>query len=1006
MNALLTNNLKSSEIIKKNLFAKSMDFRNLMKYRIRNILLVSSLYDFFIFEEDGRIYELLRKEYHGLNLSHTPELIHCPNGNEAIKKINTENRFDLIIVTQHVEDMSAVRFAKKAKKAGINIPIIYLGYDNRDMLELRESPDAKYFERLFVWQGDYKIILGIIKYIEDKLNVENDTKSIGVQVIILVEDNIRFYSSYLPLIYTEVLTQSQDLISEGINLTHKFLRMRARPKILLCSNYEEAWVYFKKYEKYILGIISDIDFERQGKRDTKAGLKFTKRIKNKYPDIPILLQSDNEKNRQRAYELEAGFLLKKSDVLLQELHRFMRRNFGFGPFIFRSKLGDEVGRAANLSELQSVLKWVPIESVVYHSLRNHFSNWLKARTEFWLANKLRPRKVEEYATYEDLRNDLIQSIKSYRLWRKRGVIVDYHKQYFERGSDIARIGNGSIGGKARGLSFVNYLLSNFEVNDVFPSVDIRIPPTVIIGSNVFDDFLEANNLLAFAMHSKNNETLRQKFIEAQNFPVDVSTNIQSFLELVGEPLAVRSSSLLEDSQGQPFAGVYETIMLPNNHPDIMFRLQQLLTAIKLIYASIFYNKSKDYIKVTSYRLEEEKMAVIIQKIVGTEHNGRYYPELSGVGKSINFYPTGKLKSQDGIVSIALGLGKAVVAGENVIKFCPKYPKTPINASTTDEILRYSQRQFYAVNLNSTSDLLNYSEDNFINTYSLEAAEKDGTLFYAGSTYSLQNHTVYDGIGRDGVRLVTFAPILKHSLFPLSDILDYLLKLGKWGMGSEIEIEFALNLSKGNNAAGFKEKPELNILQMRPLVVNDELEALDLKNNNDNDLICRSSKALGNGVVDNIRDIVFVDIDRFSRAKSREAAIEIAKLNAKFFKEKRKYLLVGVGRWGSTDPWLGIPVTWEQISNAGCIVESNFRDFNVTPSQGSHFFQNLTSFRVGYITIDAKRTNDFIDWAWLRNQKIKAQLKYVTHIRLEAPIIVKINGQENKGIVIKPFVQPK
>ncbi len=983
----------NSDFIKRNRIVKSMDFRNLMKIRIRDILLVSSLYDSFIFEEDGRIYELLRKEYHGLNLTHTPELIHCSNGNEGLKKLKNENKFDLIIVTQHIEDMTPINFAKRAGK---KIPIIYLGYDNRDMLELLESSEVHLFERIFVWQGDYRIILGIIKYIEDKLNVDDDTKIMGVQVIILVEDNIRFYSSYLPLIYTEVLTQSQDLITDGINLTHKFLRMRARPKILLCSNYEDAWKYFKKYEQYILGIISDIDFNRNGIRDPKAGLKLTKRIKNKYPDIPILLQSNNEKNRQKAYNLEAGFLLKKSPVLLQELHKFMRSNFGFGAFIFRNENGDEVGRAENLADLQSVLEWIPIESIVYHSQRNHFSNWLKARTEFWLANKLRPSKVEDHSSYEDLRQYLIGSIKSYKLWRKRGVIVDYKKKYFERGSDIARIGNGSIGGKARGLAFVNHLLTNFAVNEKFPNVDIRIPPTIIIGSNVFDDFLERNNLYEFALNSENNDLLRKKFIQAQFFPEEISDHIHSFLELVSEPIAVRSSSLLEDSQGQPFAGVYETIMLPNNHPDILYRLQQLLTAIKLIYASIFYNKSKDYIKVTTYRLEEEKMAVIIQKIVGSEHDGRFYPEISGVGKSINFYPTGKLKSKDGIVSIALGLGKIVVDGGTVIKFCPKYPKTPITGSSTDEILRYSQREFYAVNLKSNENLLSYAEDTFINKYTLDVAEKDGTLFSAGSTYSLQNHTVYDGIGRDGVRLVTFAPILKQKLFPLSDILEFLLRLGKWGMGSEIEIEFAINLAHQNN-----KKPELNILQMRPLVVNEELEALDLNNNLDDELICKSFKALGNGIVENIYDIVFIDRDKFSRAKSREAAAETAKINARLLKEKRKYLLIGIGRWGSTDPWLGIPVAWEQISNAGCIVESNFRDFNVTPSQGSHFFQNLTSFRVGYLTIDSKIKEDFVDWEWLRKQQVKTRLKYVTHLRFKNAIKVKINGQENKGIIVKP-----
>ncbi|MCX6151323.1 MAG: histidine kinase [Ignavibacteriales bacterium] len=973
-------------------------FQKLMHYKIRDILLVSSLYDSYLFEEDGRLYELLRKEYQGLNLNHSPEITHISSGAEAIEIAKEADHFDIIITTLHIDDMHVIKFAKQLREEGITIPIILLAYDNRERKELVSNFDTSIFERIFIWQGDYRLLIGIIKCIEDKMNVENDSKVVGVQSIILIEDNVKFYSSYLPIIYNELFQQSQRLLSEGVNLTHKFLRMRARPKILLCTNYEEAWGFYEKYSDSILGIISDINFKRNGVKDPISGIRFAQAVKERHADIPILLQSSNAELAEKARAVGVSFLQKGSPRLLHELREFMINNFGFGDFTFRTFDGGEVGKATNIKELEEQLKVVPAESIQYHAERNHFSIWLKARTEFWLAHRLRPRKVTDFVSVEDLRKELISSIQLYQSLRTRGITTDFAKDTFDEQNSFARIGGGSLGGKARGLGFINNLITNFNITNKFEGIDIYVPSAIVIGTDVFDQFMEDNQLIGFALNTDDDEILTKKFLSAKKFPKDIIHRLKDFLELVKVPLAVRSSSLLEDSQFQPFAGVYQTYMIPNNNTDPKIRIRELLNSIKRVYASTFYKAAKDYMKATSYRLEEEKMAVIIQKMVGSERKeGRHYPDFAGVAKSYNFYPVPPQKSSDGIALIALGLGKTVVEGGNTVRFCPKYPRHLLQFFSTKETIRNAQQDFYALNLNAFSkDCTAHPEDVYVQNYELQKSEEDLTLFTVGSTYSAENDSVYDGISRAGTRVVTFAPILKHKIFPLPEILDLLLDLGHWGMGAQIEIEFAVNLKTPPGVL-----KEFGLLQMRPMVLSSENEILIVDDLNQEDLIVQSTQVLGNGEIKDIYDIIVVDIEKFDRSKSRDVAYEVGSLNTKLLNQKRPYLLVGVGRWGSLDHWLGIPVTWDQISGAHAIVESGFKDFSVTPSQGSHFFQNLTSFRVGYFTVNSHLKEDFIDWDWLSNQPVIEELKFTKHLQFENPIIVKINGHQNKGVVLKP-----
>jgi len=675
----------------------------------------------------------------------------------------------------------------------------------------------------------------------------------------------------------------------------------------------------------------------------------------------------------------------------------MLDNFGFGDFVFRTAYGTEVGRATDLKSLEEQLHVVPDETIVFHASRNHFSNWLKARTEFGLAHHLRPHKVSDFATVNDLRQELVRALRSYQETRQRGVITEFNKETFNPHNGFARIGGGSLGGKARGLGFINTLISRYAIRDHFTEVEITVPSAIVVATDVFDRFLADNNLEAFALSTRDDRELHTRFKESPHFPQDVVKKLSDFLDIVRGPLAVRSSSVLEDSQYQPFAGVYATFMIPNNNPDHNIRLLELMQSIKLVYASTFAQRSKDYMKATAYRLEEEKMAVVIQRMVGASRNTRFYPDFAGVAKSYNFYPVPPQTATDGIVQVVLGLGRMVVDGGNTVRFCPRYPRHLMQFFSTRETIRSAQQEFLALDLPAgLNNPVPDEPDIFIKKYDLVSAEEDETLTAVGSTYSPENDTVYDGISRPGRRVVTFAPILKHRVFPLPEILELILELGTWGMGTQVEIEWAVNLKVPQGSP-----KEFALLQIRPLVLSLEREELNVDIDDAGLLICRSQQVLGNGVFDNILDIVVVDVQTFDRSKSVEVAEEISRINARLTTERRPYVIIGVGRWGSMDPWLGIPVTWDQIAGACVIIESGFKDMFITPSQGSHFFQNITSFRVGYFTVNSTMPLSFIDWEWLREQRAEEEFRFTRLLRFTEGITVRINGHKSQGVVFKP-----
>jgi CheY-like chemotaxis protein len=966
-----------------------------MRHRVMDILLVSSPYDSFVLEEAGQLSERVLGEFRNLDLHYGPGITSVATGAEALGLAREQSRFNLVVTTLQVADMNAAELARRMGEARPGIPVVALAFDNSELTDFLARHDVSALDRVFLWQGDARILVAIVKDVEDRLNVAHDTGEHGVQVILVIEDNVRYYSSLLPTIYGELLHQSQQLISEGLNLSQKILRMRARPKILLCRTFEEAWAAFSACRDDVLGVISDVEFPRDGRPAADAGLEFARMVRGPCPDVPVLLHSSRPENEARARAAGADFLLKGSPLLLQELRRFMVEYFGFGPFVFRTPEGREVARAPDLRALEDRLRSVPVESVAYHAERNHFSKWLKARTEFRLAHRLRPRTVKEFGGAEGLRRHLIEAIGEYRRERGQAVVADFDRATFAPGEpgtggtgDFHRIGGGSLGGKARGLAFMRRLLAEGGAGRGLGDVRVTVPSAVVVATDVFDRFLDNNRLRDFAIKAPD-DALGRRF-DAAAFPADVRRDLRAFVERVRWPLAVRSSSLLEDSPYQPFTGVYETVMLANDEGPVDARLDRLVRAIKRVYASAFTRQAKDYIRATPYRLEEEKMAVILQQVVGARHRSRFYPDLSGVARSHNFYPAPPLTAADGIAAVALGLGRTVVDGGACLRFSPRHPQRILQFATVAEALENSQRTFWALELGAGGEA-GLEERPF----DLEAAEEDGTLAGLASTWSSENDAVYDGTSRPGVRLVTLAPILKHRSFPLAEILDRVLSLGAWGMGAPVEVEFAANLSVPAGAPR-----EFGLLQLRPLALSREREELRIGDVAKDALVCRSARVLGNGRLE-LRDVVAVDHQRFDRAQSRETAGHLAQMNAALAAEGRPYVLLGVGRWGSRDPWLGIPVAWEQIAGAKVIVEAGFRDLRVTPSQGTHFFQNLTSFDVGYFTVNPDLGEGFVDWKWLAAQPAVREAGCVRHLRFEAPLVVTMDGQRGEGVILKP-----
>ncbi|MBT8075399.1 MAG: histidine kinase [Gammaproteobacteria bacterium] len=974
---------------------ESMQFDSLMPFRVKKILIVSSLYDLYNLREDGRLNTLVMAQYAELRLSRAPTLKRVDSGLNALEVLKT-NDFDLIIVFRSLTDIESAEFSRQVKSLNPHVPIVLLAFHHRE-LELMREQGCEAFDDIFFWNGESKMLLTIIKYVEDKKNVKADTELVGVRVIILVENSVRFYSSFLPLIYTEIVQQTSALLSESINSANRLLRMRARPKILLAENFEDALSLFHKYKKFLLGVISDIQFSKDGRIDETAGIQLAAVIKEEISDLPVLLQSSDDSKAEQADECNASFLNKRSPTLLNELSTFINENFGFGDFIFRLPDGTEIGRAGNFREMQRAVARIDGRSLIYHAERNHFSNWLMARTEFELAARLRPRKASEFDNPKDMRAYLVNTLKEFRHDRQVGVVTDFSRGHYDGHAEFLRIGEGSLGGKGRGLAFVNNLVNRFPVHNAFPGIRISVPRSAVVCTGAFDQFMEINNLTGFALEDHSDEEIIAAFTNA-TIPRELEKDLRSFLSIARYPMAVRSSSLLEDSHYQPFAGIFDTHFLPNNHPSIKGRMERLLAAIKLIYASVYFSNAKHYTEATGNRTEEEKMAVILQEIVGEERDGYFYPVLSGMARSYNFYSVGRIKPEEGIAYTALGLGKTIMEGENCLFFSPSNPKVLPQFSKPQDYLKNTQREFFAVDMTDPSVFPERGGEVGLAKLNMTDSEKHGVLKYVGSTYSADNDRIYPGVGRKGARIVTFDPILKSRIFPLAEILEYLLELGSGAMNVPVEIEFAAEFTSGSD-----ELDEFRFLQIRPMMVETSFEDISVYDNDDQQVFCKSDQALSNGRIDGIRDIIFVKPDNFERANMVHMADHVGKYNQQFKDQDSSFILVGPGRWGTSDRWLGIPTKWNQISAARVIIEVDYGDFVVEPSFGTHFFQNLITFEIGYLTINSSSRYNFLDWDWLNSIEAVSETEYLKHVRLDRPLGVQIDGRTGKAVILKPGV---
>ncbi len=975
---------------------RRVQFSSLMQRRVHNILLVSSLYDSFTFQEDGNLGEMLFSEYQELNLSSAPAFSRVSTAEEAIAVVRREPP-DLVITMPRVGEMDVFEFGRQLKEIAPELPVVLLAYDTRELALLEARDDHFGVDRIFVWLGDARLFLTIIKWVEDALNAGPDTELSGLKIILLVEDSVHFYSVFLPMLYTEIVQQTQTLMGEGVNRMQRLLRMRARPKVLLAASYEEAWDIYETYSDHILGVMTDARFPHAGRCDASAGVDLIRAIHSDRDDIPVLLHSNEPENADIAQEVGATFVNKSSPTLLHEIRGFLRTYLGFGDFVFRMPNGEIVTTAGNLKQLAIALNEVPDESIMYHAGRNDFSMWLMARTEFDLAKAIRPISVSEFDTAVALRTYLLRAVKEYRTRVRTGLVQEFYSDSFDEEGAFTRIGVGSLGGKGRGLAFMNSLIGEYEVEHRIPGVRIGVPPTTVVATDVFERFMDANNLSPLALSNADDAAIRHAFLEA-TLPGATRDELRTFLERVTYPLAVRSSSLLEDSSYQPFAGIYQTYMLPNSNPDIDVRLGELCHAIRLVYASTYCADSKSYIESTPNRLEDERMAVVVQQVTGRRHGDYLYPDIAGVARSYDYYPVKGLRSEDGVASAVLGMGRMVVDGGKCIRFSPIQPRRLFQFSSTQAYLENAQRQFFALDMTKPAPVHEplILADSNLALLDLETAMEHGTLAPVGSTYSSENDRVYEGVYRDGVKLVTMAGVLSGDAFPLPKVLSFLLDIGQAGFSTHVEIEFAVSLSREEGVPH-----EFTFLQIRPLVFDVSTEEIELAEIHPEDTICISGSTLGHGQIKGIRDIVFVRPDTFDRAKTVAMADEVGRVNRQLRDEGRPYLLVGPGRWGSADHWLGIPVTWSHISGARCIVETQMEGITVEPSQGTHFFQNITSFGIGYFTLGGPGVSSHFDPDWLMAQTPESESQHVRHLRVADELEIVVNSRSSFGVIMKP-----
>ena len=966
----------------------SDNYQDLMLYRVHEILLVASEYDSYILEEDGRLTEQILNEYIGMNLSYAPRLWKASTAEDTIS-ILSERSFDLIIIMLRISDMNPIKLSKKIKKTYPDKPIVLLAFDESELISLQEK-HLKNIDNIFIWAGNSNVFTAIIKNIEDTNNVNRDTEHGDVRSIIVVEDTPRYYSSILPMLYKIIVRHTNDLINQSLNDTQKLLHLRKRPKILLAKNYEEALSYFDQYQNNLLGIISDIRFPKSNKKDSKAGLIFSEYIQSKDEAIPIILQTTDISIKDKVLNITDLLLNKNSATLYYDLRELIIKNFGFGEFIFKqTNKKSEKMSAKNIEELLHGIQNVSSESLIYHASRNHFSNWLAVRGEFKLANEFRKLKNSHFDNTKDRRQHHINLLESALKQSKKKFKLVQFQDHISENSNFLRIGKGSLGGKARGLAFLNENIYQQKIVEKFPGINLRVPRTAVVSTEEFDLFMEKNDLWEIALKTNNNDLIVEKFLKAR-LSRKVIKSLKTFLKTMDTPLAIRSSGLLEDSQYQPLAGMYSTFMLPNSSDIKKEKLSQVCEAIKRIYASTFFKEPKTLLSQFVQKHEEEKMAIIIMEMIGKNHNQRFYPTFSGVAQSFNYYPVSHMSRKQGVSFIALGLGKTIADGQKSLRFSPYYPEILSQYYSSETMLENSQNTFYALDLNNGYNPIKNGETKNLTLYNLKKAEEDGELKHIASVLDNNDNVLRDSLNQAGARILTFSGVLKYGRFPLDKILQHFLEYGEKSLGCPVEIEFAVNLND-------KGKDEFALLQIKPMTIN-SLNQLTINTNIGEDkILCQSDLVLGNGLINNIKNILYVDLDKFDISQSQMIAHHIEKFNKKIGK-KNPYLLIGPGRWGSSDPWLGIPVSWNQISNAKVIIELSIEGLEPDPSFGSHFFQNLTSLHLAYFTLNKKLTQTNINWDLLSNFKTFENTDCLRWIKLKEPLQCIVDGTSGKGII--------
>ena len=977
----------------KNLVFKDTSFANLMNKRIYNVLLIATKYDAFMLEDDGRVDEQIFNEYTSLSLRYPPRFTQVTTEEEALAELKDRN-FELIICMPNMDNRDIFAAATEIKIHYPNIPIVVLTPFSKEVSKRIANEDLSAIDYVFSWLGNAELLLAIIKLIEDKMNAPDDTASVGVQIILLVEDSVRFYSSALPHLYKFVLEQSQMFAKEALNDHQRTLRMRGRPKIKLARTYEEAVRIFNQYRDNMLGIISDMSFMHDGVKDPYAGYKFGQYVRKTGLIIPFVLESSEASNKVYAKELGASFIDKNSKSYPQDLRKKIMQRFGFGDFvILNPQTKEEIMRIKDLKDLQKKVFQIPDDSLVYHLSRNHFSRFFYSRAMFPPAEVLKRVDVSDYKDMDEARKLIFDLIVQYRRMKNSGVVAVYQKERFDEYSNFARIGDGSLGGKGRGLAFIGAMVKRYPKleHDHFA---VTIPKTVVICTDIFDEFMETNELYPVALSDVDDETILKYFLRA-SLPARLIEDLMAFFDVVKSPIAVRSSSLLEDSHYQPFAGIYSTYMVPKLE-DKYDMLRTLSDAIKAVYASVFYRDSKAYMTATSNLIDQEKMAIVLQEVVGNRYNDRFYPTISGVSRSLNFYPIGNEKAEDGIANIALGLGKYIVDGGQTLRFSPRHPHNILQMSTMDFALRETQTRFYALDLKNLADQFSVDDSFNLLRLNLKDADADGSLKFIVSTYDPYDQVIRDGYYPGGRKILSFVNVLQHEVFPLADTLDQILHVGQDEMGRPIEIEFAVNIDPQN--PGFA---TFYLLQVRPIVDNKEVMEEDLTLVEQEDTILTSTSVLGHGIVTDVQDIIYVKTGAFCSSNNQSIAYDIEKMNRQFTGEEKNYVLVGPGRWGSSDSWLGIPVKWPHISNARVIVECGLENYRVDPSQGTHFFQNLTSFGVGYFTINPFKGDGWFDEGYLNSLPAVEETEYLRHVRFDKPVVIKMDGKKSLGVVLKP-----